>query len=282
MNEPLAIATLAFLGITAYTSYCAFKSRKLIEKLLFSSVRIIQNKEYHRLISSGFIHADWPHLFFNMFSFYSFGSAIELTYGPLLLVLIYVSSILGGNLLSLILHRHEEYRALGASGGVCGVIFASIFLLPGGGVFIFPLPLAIPSWFYAILFILISVYGLRNQKGNIGHDAHLGGALCGLFVATIIFPEIITASPILYLAVVTISAIALVYTHRFPTGAQQSGLFSKPYWQNTGKKIQSRDKQRDQETLEQLLAKVSDGGLNSLSASEKKQLKAISKRMKKG
>ena len=81
---------------------------------------------------------------------------------------------------------------------------------------IFPLPISIPSWFYAIFFILISFFGMHSKKGNIGHDAHLGGALVGLLVATLLFPSIIFQSPLLYLAVLLISGSLLVYTYKYP------------------------------------------------------------------
>lgn len=212
-NEPLAIVTLLVLGMTAYISYRAFSSRQLLDRLIFSPARVLRGKEYWRLITSGFIHADWSHLLFNMFSLYSFGSLIEFRFGFPVLLLIYLSSILGGNLLSLYLHRHHNYRALGASGGVCGVIFAAIFLLPGGGVMVFPLPFVLPSWLFAILFILVSFFGMHNQYGRIGHDAHLGGALCGLAVTTALYPVIITQRPLLYFAIVIITTGLVIFSY---------------------------------------------------------------------
>lgn len=284
MDESTAIITLLLVGITTYLSSRAFKSPKLLETLVFNSIRILRDKEYHRVLTSGFIHADWAHLFFNMFSLYSFGRAIELSFGAHILLLIYLLSILGGSLLSLFLHRHEDYKALGASGGVCGVIFAAIFLLPGGGVTIFPLPIAIPSWLYAILFIAVSFFGLRNLKGNIGHDAHLGGAISGLAVTTAIYPAIITQSPVLYLTVITLSIVLLVYSYKHPL-LRTPALFYKTVLAGlhggyqTG--TQLKKKQADQDITDRLLRKMSSEGIDGLTASERKQLKGILKRNKK-
>ena len=144
---------------------------------MFDNQVISQRKEYFRLISSGFLHADWMHFAFNMFSLYSFGNHIEKYYTATNLLLIYFASIVGGNVLSLILYRNTLYRAIGASGGVCGVIYASIFMIPGGSIMILPIPFPIPSWVYAILFLLISFYGMRSARDNVGHVAHIGGAL---------------------------------------------------------------------------------------------------------
>lgn len=230
MNEPLTIATLLVVGVTVYTSYRAFQSPAFMNSLMFSPVHVLRYKQYHRMVTSAFIHADWLHFFFNMFTLYSFGSGIELIFGPHVFLLIYFSSIIGGSLLSLYLHRHHDYRALGASGGVCGVIFASIFLLPGGAVMIFPLPIPIPSWLYAILFIVVSFFGMRSHAGNIGHDAHLGGALVGLLVATVLHPEIIRESPVLYAAVVVISGALFVYAYKCPLYLQTANPFTSEYW----------------------------------------------------
>jgi membrane associated rhomboid family serine protease len=170
-------------------------------------------------VSSGFLHANLGHLFVNMFSLYSFGGSLEAVYGAAPLVAIYFSAILGGGLLSLWLHRDENYRALGASGGVCGVVYAAIFLFPGGSVMVFPLPVPIPSYAFAVLFIFISFFGMRGRWGNIGHDAHLGGAVIGLGTATALFPAIVAENPILWTVVMALSAGLFVYLYKRPRAA---------------------------------------------------------------
>lgn len=131
MNEPLAITNIIVIAITGYFSYRGFVNPSFLRRYLFSTRAILDNKQYDRILSSGALHADWMHLLFNMFSLYSFGSAVELLFGPFTFLAIYLAAILGGGVLALLLHRNEDYHALGASGGVCGVIFACIFLLPG-------------------------------------------------------------------------------------------------------------------------------------------------------
>jgi len=124
-------------------------------------------------------------------------------YGSGVAAYIYICSALGAGVLSLILHRHEgSYRALGASGAVCGIIFASIFLIPGGSIIIFPIPLPIPSWAYAILFVFGSIYASNRMNGGIAHDAHLGGALTGIIVAGTINFQVLISDYLLLCAVV--------------------------------------------------------------------------------
>ncbi len=197
------IITYSIIAFTAVISFLAFRNSFIFEKYLFSVDKILKKNEYHRTITSAFIHADFGHLLFNLFSFYAFASGIEAAYGSPALTIIFLAGAMAGSLLSLLLHRKEPgYRAVGASGAVCGVIFASIFLLPGGSIIIFPLPIPMPAWTYAILFILASIYGIGRNAGNIGHDAHLGGALAGVAAAYFILPESVTGNLSLVAAIV--------------------------------------------------------------------------------
>ena len=216
MNEPSGPFTIALIAVTVLFSAGGFTSPPFTEKYLFEPEMIIRYRQYYRLITSGFLHANWAHLGINMFSFYSFGGYIESVIGTPTLIIIYFSSILGGNLLSLLLHRNHAYRALGASGGVCGVVFASIFLIPGTSVYMFPVPVPVPSSIFAIVFIAISFFGIRSRRGNIGHDAHLGGAIIGLVVTTLLHPRIVAESFILWIAVMGISVALCAYLYTSP------------------------------------------------------------------
>jgi membrane associated rhomboid family serine protease len=213
MNEPLALTNIAVIVVTVYFSYRGFINRSFLNRYLFYNHAILADKQYYRLLTSGALHADWVHLIFNMFSLYSFGSAVELLFGWVTFLATYLAGIVGGNVLALILHRKDDYRALGASGGVCGVIFACVFLLPGASVRLFAIPIPIPAYIYAVLFMLFSYYGIRSQRGNIGHDAHLGGAIIGLIMATLLHPSIVPNNPVLYPVVMllAISLLALLY-----------------------------------------------------------------------
>lgn len=213
MNE--LIITYGIIVVTVLVSMAAFRNVSLYEKSLFSTYSILKEHEYHRTITSAFIHADIGHLLFNMFSFYAFSYSLEYFYGHHRTALIYLTGAVAGSLLSLVIHRKDpDYRAVGASGAVCGIIFASIFLLPGGSIIVFPLPIPIPAWAYAIIFILASIYGLDRNRGNIGHDAHLGGALSGIASAAIIDPASVTSQPVLLAAIVIPVVLFFVLKNR--------------------------------------------------------------------
>ena len=179
MVEANAPLTTIIILLTSVVSYLGFVRPSVRERFIFDSQLILRERQYHRMVSSALLHADPMHLVLNMYSLYAFGSVLERLFESPTLLAIYLASIVGGSTLALVFHRQHQYRALGASGGVAGIVFAAIFLLPGGRIRMFFPPLVLPAWLYALFFVGASFYGIRSRTGNIGHDAHLGGALVG-------------------------------------------------------------------------------------------------------
>jgi membrane associated rhomboid family serine protease len=157
-----------------------------LERMLFITNRIRFFKEYDRLFLSGFIHSGILHLLFNCLTLYFFGPVLESLIGPILFLLLYLGSIIGGNLYCLIMRYDEHsYAALGASGGVLGVIFAFILLNPFSVLSLMIFPIPIPAWLFGILFTLTSIVlsQLKQaQEARISHEGHLGGALIGTLI----------------------------------------------------------------------------------------------------
>jgi membrane associated rhomboid family serine protease len=262
------------MAVTVLVSLQGFRDPAFVEKFIFCPQAILRDKEYYRLITSGFLHADWPHLFFNMFSLYSFGKGIEWFFRPATLLLIYFTSIIGGNLLSLFLHRHHVYKAYGASGGVCGVIFASIFLT-GSDVYLFVL--SVPGWLYAILFLIGSFYGIKNARGDVGHDAHLGGAIIGLVVTTFLHPDMVTRRPYLYAAVMSLSLVLLIYLIKNPLFLPLTSFIgSAPKRPAPRRPQMTREQEARQVNV--ILDKLSKSGMDSLTDAEQKILQEASRR----
>jgi membrane associated rhomboid family serine protease len=260
------------------------------EALIFSPEHILARKEFYRLFTSGFIHANWFHLGMNMYTLFMFGRLIELNYGEASLTLIYLSSIIGGSLLSLFIHRHHDYRAYGASGGVCGVLFAYIFLFPGTSLMMLPLPVAIPSWLYAILFIVGSAYGLWRQGHpagsgttrpgpNIGHDAQIGGAIIGLLVTTALYPEIVPPSRYLYITILGLSVIVFLVLALNPLGLPLSS-FIEMSPRRSSRDRPPRHAPPPAFDLDAILDKISRSGLESLTKEEHEFLKRASTKPK--
>lgn len=183
---------LIIIAVTAIISFIAFNNQQLFEKYKFNVGAILQKKEYIRLLSAGFLHADLMHLLFNMMTLYFFGPIVVEAFGEIGFLMVYFGSILLGNIFSLYLYKNQPwYSAIGASGGVSGILFASIAMIPDLGIMFFFIPIPIPGYIFGFLYFAYSVYMMLNPKqhDNIGHAAHLGGAFFGLVYAIALQPE---------------------------------------------------------------------------------------------
>ncbi len=204
--------------INAVFSFSAFENIPLFQKYKFHVGSILSKKEHIRMFSSGFLHVNVGHLLFNMFSFYSFAGILEYRLGAFSFLLIYIASLLMGNLFALFLHKNNpHYSAVGASGAVSGIIFASIALFPNIGIGILFIPFHIPSWLFALLYVGYSVYGIKTNNDNIGHEAHLGGAIIGMLLAVLMHPSALIENyrPILLTFIPTI--LFMYYIIKNPT-----------------------------------------------------------------
>ena len=280
-HDPFPIATFAILAGAAYVSYLGFRQPGFMDRYLFAPRPVLVRREYWRLVTSAFLHADWMHFGLNAFTLYLFGRHLETACGTGVLVGIFFGAVVGGNLLALWLHRHHAYRALGASGGVCGVLFASIFLLPGGSIRLLLLPISIPAHLYAILFILASVYGIRSGRGRIGHDAHLGGAIVGLLVAAALRPSIVGESPLTYGLVLLLAAGALVFVlKRSPGSIGGRGAFRRllASVREGMDRAEQRRAQEEDEAVDRILDKIAREGMAGLTDRERQILKDASDR----
>ncbi len=168
-----------------------FNDPVFFDRYKFQVQRVLGGEKI-RMISSGFLHVDWLHLGFNMYALYLFGKVVDSSFGTLNFVLIYFASLLAGSMYSLYQHKKEPYySAVGASGAVSGVIFSSIMLYPSMELIMLPIPIPIPGYVFGIGYLLYSIYGMKNQVGNIGHSAHLGGAIGGYLITLVLRPSVI-------------------------------------------------------------------------------------------
>ena len=188
----------SILVITVITSVIAF-NRNYANWLLFSPVLIGRGQGW-RWITHAFIHADWTHLAFNSIALWSFGEVVENTFyhaserGPFLYVTLYFSAIFIASVPDYIRHRkNPKYFALGASGAVSAVLFSSILFAPNSSIVIFPIPINIPSWLFAPLYLAMSIYLDRRRQDNIAHMAHFAGAVYGLLFTFVFFQDKILA-----------------------------------------------------------------------------------------
>ncbi|MFC6268628.1 rhomboid family intramembrane serine protease [Frigoriflavimonas asaccharolytica] len=204
--DTILIITIA---ITAIISYISFDKRNgYFEKYKFNVSAILYKKEYIRLLSAGFLHADFMHLGFNMLTLYFFGPIVVSAFGDVGFVVTYIGSILLGNIFSLFLYKNQGwYSAIGASGGVSGILFASIAMYP-----MIMINFIIPGFVFGFLYFAYSVYAMLNpkQNDNIGHSAHLAGAFFGLVYAVSLQPEVAMSNAI-YIGVMALPLLYMGY-----------------------------------------------------------------------
>ncbi len=180
--------TYIIIFLTAVVSVAALNNEDLFSKLKFNAYDVKHSNHWYRFFTYGFLHAGYFHLFINMLVFYSFGGVVETyfkVYFPGKETLYYILLYVGGLLLSIIpafgKHKNDVfYNAVGASGAVSAVIFSSIILYPTGKIFLFLFPVPIPAPVFGILYLIYEAYMSKRGKDNIGHDAHLWGAVFGV------------------------------------------------------------------------------------------------------
>ena len=273
------ISLFVLIAVNVLFSLKGFNDRLFFRENLFGISDIIVHKQYKRLLTSGFLHVDWTHLLFNMFALYSFGQLLFQLVGSLQFFVIYFVSLLGGNLLSLFINRHKgHYSAVGASGAVSGVIFACIAIYPQMGINLFFIPIDIPGWVFGPAFILISIYGMKRQSDNIGHEAHLGGAIIGMLVTIAFNPILLELNPLVIAGILLPTIVFMIYLARKPL--QSSWVKSKQVGYQTIDDEYMDKKVTRQKEIDLILEKANKKGWESLSQEELDKLDDYSKSLK--
>ncbi|MEO5684666.1 MAG: rhomboid family intramembrane serine protease [Chitinophagaceae bacterium] len=258
---------------TCFISYKGFKSSNFYASLEFEVEKILLYRDYKRLVTSGFIHVNWQHLLFNMISLFFFSFQLESYFGPLLFLVLYFASEIGGNLVALLIHRkNPSYASVGSSGAINGLIFASIAVFPGLKIFF------LPGWVFGLVFIAFSIYGVRSRKDNIGHESHLGGALTGMLLAIAFNPTALVDNtiPILLMFLPTVAFMIIIIT-------RPQLLFVDNYWfqhkyNYTVDDRYNAKKKSSQQEVDRILDKINQQGIRSLSKRERESLEEYSRK----
>jgi membrane associated rhomboid family serine protease len=271
--------SLILIVVNCFVSWKGFNDRNFYERYEFSIEKVKIYKQYYRLVTSGFLHVNWMHLIFNMLALYFFSSSVELYFGPLQFLLVYFASMIGGDLLSLFIHRYDSgYSSVGASGAVNGIIFASIAVFPGMKMGLFFIPIAIPAWIFGLAYVAYSIYGIRSRRDNVGHESHLAGALIGMLLAVAMFPAALVEN---YLVIGAIALPSIVFIYIILT--RPHVLLINNQFFRTQKKNLSIDQRYNAEKLDRqkevdrILDKINKRGMKSLTPKEREMLEQYSK-----
>lgn len=191
--------TLVIIAITVFISITAMDNHSLKSKLMFNPYMIHHKKEWYRFFTGAFIHADWMHLAFNMFSLYIFGRGVEYGFemyfqekATLYFILLYGLGVIMASLFSYEKHKNDIfYNALGASGAVSAVVFSYIMLFPTQKLMLLILPIPIPAYLFGLIFLGVEYYLGKRGNSNIGHDAHFWGAIHGVVFTLVLKPDLL-------------------------------------------------------------------------------------------
>ncbi len=169
-----------------------FKDRVFFERYKFQVGPVLKGDKLP-MLTSGFLHVDVSHLLFNMLTLYFFADPVIDYLGVPKFLAVYFGSLLAGSLFALNFHKKEPYySAVGASGAVMGIVYSAILLNPTMSLYLFFIPIPIPAYIFGVGYLLYSMFGMKNQWGNIGHSAHIGGAIGGYLLTILMYPSVLS------------------------------------------------------------------------------------------
>jgi len=183
------VASLIFFA-TIIISLLGFQRDSILrDKFILHPWGLTRGQRIYSIVMHGFIHADYMHLAFNMITFYFFAFYLEARAGHLNFAVIYFGSLIISVLSTIYKHKNDfDYRSLGASGAVSGVILSAVIYEPASRIYLFFFPVGIPSPIFALLYIAYSYYASKKRYGNIAHEAHLWGAIAGIALTVLLYP----------------------------------------------------------------------------------------------
>lgn len=275
--QQIQLTGFLIIVINFIVSYKGFKDEHFFYRYYFEVDEVLFKKDYKRIVTSGFLHVSWQHLIFNMLSLYFFSSSVEMLVGIPQFILLYMGSLIAGTVFALYMHRnHGNYSAVGASGAVSGVIFASVALFPGMHIGLFFLPmLSIPGWLYGLLYMLYTMYGIKTRRDNIGHDAHLGGGVAGILIALLLDTAAVIDNLFATLIVLVPALIFIYITIRRPQYLLIDNSFLKKKTPLSNYTIDEQfniKRYRSEKDVNKILEKVHKHGVKSLTKKEKEIL----------
>ncbi|MEO6520178.1 MAG: rhomboid family intramembrane serine protease [Mucilaginibacter sp.] len=182
----------AIFAITLFVSLLAFYNDEIYSKFILHPYSVSRKERMYTLLTSGLIHKDWPHLLFNMMSYYIFAFKLEMVLGHWQFGLLYIVSLILSDLPTVVKHKDDYwYHSLGASGAISAVIFGFIMFFPFSLIGIMFLPFEMWAVVFGALYLAYCVYAARQNNDNINHDAHFYGALCGVFITIIVNHDVL-------------------------------------------------------------------------------------------
>lgn len=282
MQLVIVVATLLLIILNTLVALKAFNDGLFYRKCILHTDGILISKQYARLISAGFVHQSWAHLFFHMFVLMSFALAFKAEIMLHSFLLAYVGGLLGGNLLALYTHRHDAcFQSSGAAGAISGLVFGTTLIFPEQTMQLFFFPIHLPAWVFGFAILLYSLYGLKSTDGRRMYEEHLGGIIAGGGFTFLLHPHILQNYPFLVFGFVVASIFFLWMLSRHqafvPIILKETPIKEEPVviqirtTKESGKSYQNKEAE-----LNYLLDEVARIGFKQLSITQKRRLEELS------
>lgn len=188
--------TYLLIAANVLISYSCFSNNGLFYRLAYIPYRVIRDKEWYRVFTHGFVHADMTHLLVNMFTFWSFGTYMEelfeeVGFNKISYVGLYFGGMVMASIHDLITKRDQpNYVSVGASGAVSAILFASIVFNPWGKILLFAI-IPIPGILFGVLYLVYCQYMSRKSVDHVNHNAHFYGAVYGFLYPILLNPDLL-------------------------------------------------------------------------------------------
>jgi membrane associated rhomboid family serine protease len=187
--------TLYIIAITSLISWFAYGKEDIMARFSMQPHYIQKHGQYYRFISSGFLHASFSHLLWNMLSLYFFGSVVEQYFeaifnelAPYYFLALYFLAMIAADVPTYFKQRHNPaYSSIGASGSIAAVIFVSIIFQPLQPI-CFYFVFCLPGFILGVAYLGWSYYQSKNSQDHISHEAHLYGSLFGVLFCLFTVP----------------------------------------------------------------------------------------------
>lgn len=186
------VSSLLFVFTIAVSLYGIYGDQHANRELMLHPYSIQRGRKYFTILTSGFIHADMNHLLFNMLSYYFFAFTLEKIVGHWQFALIYILGLMLSDISSILKNKNNPgYFSLGASGAISAVLFSYLLFDPLSKIYLFFIPIGIPAYLFALLYLGYCMYASKNQGDHINHESHFWGAIAGLAITSLLFPHVL-------------------------------------------------------------------------------------------
>lgn len=282
MHLEIIVAALLLVILNSLFAIKAFNDGRFMKKARLHVDGILISKQYPRLVSAGFVHESGLHLFFHSFVLLC-ASLMYVEHANLATFLLaFTGGLLGGNLLTLHLHRHQGgFHSQGLAPAISGVLTAGMVLYPQHLVQVFFLPIYLPAWAIGLMAIGYSLFGLRTSRGRILYEEHLGGMIAGGSLCILLHPHAVHTNPVPVLGFMIASALFLFLIERRSSTPSVFPPIPKPVEAKIivrAYHVREVDMMADKETeLNFLLDEVKRTGLQGLSHHQKRRLDELSR-----